>query len=282
MPSQKLPSLFLAFADLLLWLPAPVRSQSSCASASAIVFEQTVSINTNVLSNTTFYPVPGVPVTISNAPTSLNSVTTFQWTSTVAPDRSTSTSRVMQSSPLPTLNPADDAFVLRITQHSPSGRRLKRQSGSTYVSSSGTVTNDCTNSPIYSTRNGSLTATINGTVYTYSTSAGVGAAPFVPSTIAGSITTMFSISGNGVLQWANSAFFNGQASFCVVQNGTVYAVFAQGSQPDGCLFIQLTLFSVSSCQGISLATITGPPGPQASQYVFSGLAAVANTTFILG
>jgi len=113
-------------------------------------------------------------------------------------------------------------------------------------------------------------------VYTYSTSAGVGAAPFVPSTIAGDITTIFSISGNGVLQWINSAFFNGQASFCVVQNGTVYAVFAQGAQPDGCLFIQLTLFSVSSCQGISFATITGPPGPQVCHRALRGLIATAD------
>lgn len=55
--------------------------------------------------------------------------------------------------------------------------------------------------------------------------------------------------------------YNGQASFCAVQNGTIYAVFAQDAQPPGCFFISLSLFSVSSCQAISLATITGPPGP---------------------
>lgn len=280
MATQRLRSLLFVFTDLLLWLPTPTQAQSSCAAVGATIFEQTVSINTEILSNTTFYPAPGVPITISNAPTSLDTLTTFLWTSTLGPDRSTSASQVMQSSPLPTINPADHAFVLRITQHSPSGRQVKRQSGSTYVSSSGTVTNDCTDSPIYSATNGSLTATINGTVYTYSTSAGVGAAPFVPSTIAGDITTTFSISSNGVLQWTNAAFFNGQASFCVLQNGAVYALFQQNAQPDGCLFIQLTLFSVSSCQGISFATITGPPGPQVGRSTVCLLAAIAKVSLL--
>ena len=281
MPYYRFYSILLAFVNVLLRLPASVRSQSSCLSPTTIVFEQTVAINTEILSDTTFYPLPGVPVTISNAPTSLDTVTSFQWTSTQMPDHSTSASRVIQSS-MSTLSPADDAFVLRITQHSPSGRRLKRHSGGTYVSGTGTVINDCTTSPIYSTRNGSLTATTNGTTYIYSTSTGIGAAAFAPSTIPRDFTTSFSISSNGALQWTNSAFFNGQASFCVLQNGTVYAVFAQGAQPDGCLFIQLTLYSVSSCQGMSFATITGPPGPQVGRtQAHRSLDACYDTVFLV-
>jgi hypothetical protein len=43
----------------------------------------------------------------------------------------------------------------------------------------------------------------------------------------------------------------------------VYAVFAENAQPQGCLFIQSSLFEVSSCQAISLATIRshGSPWP---------------------
>ena len=63
-----------------------------------------------------------------------------------------------------------------------------------------------------------------------------------------------------MLSWTNAAFYNGQASFCALSNGTVYAVFQEAMQPDGCLFIQLSLFSVSSCQALSFATITGPIG----------------------
>lgn len=46
-----------------------------------IVHEQPVSISTDVLWNTTFYPVPGYDgVTVTNAPTSLHGVTIFRWT----------------------------------------------------------------------------------------------------------------------------------------------------------------------------------------------------------
>lgn len=125
----------------------------------------------------------------------------------------------------------------------------------------GSVTNDCTSSPIYSINAGQLTATVKGTVYTYSTSPGVAYAQFVPATIPGSITTTFALGGGGILNWLNEGFYNGQASFCTLSNGTIYAVFQQDSQPAGCLFIQLSLFSVSSCQALALSTITGPTGP---------------------
>ncbi|TKA83945.1 hypothetical protein B0A55_00247 [Friedmanniomyces simplex] len=141
----------------------------------------------------------------------------------------------------------------------------QRQSGTFYVSANGTMSNDCTMSPIYAVNNGVLTATVHGTVYTYSTTPGVAYEMFAPSTIAGSITMTFSLGSGGTLNWLNSAFWNGQAGFCSVQNGTIYAVFQQNGQPDGCLYIQLSLFAVSSCQGLSYSTVTGPPGAQGSQ-----------------
>jgi hypothetical protein len=75
-----------------------------------------------------------------------------------------------------------------------------------------------------------------------------------------SIMTSSTIGSNAVLQCQNSAFFNGQANFCALQDGTVYAVFAQDTQPQECFFISLSLFPVSSCQAIPPAAITSPQG----------------------
>lgn len=265
MRNTKLRHIFLAFAKVLSVFPRRVRSQSACLSLRPpirqVVYEQIVSINTDVLFNTTFHPLPQAAITVTNAPTSYNGITTLQWTSTLSLDPISAISHSVThlTAPSPSPTPSEDTFVLVAMRHS---NNQKRQSGSYFVSSDGTITNDCTTAPIYTARNGVLTASVNGVVYTYSTSAGVGYAPFVPSTIPGSITTSFTIGANALLQWQNPAFFNGQASFCALQNGTVYAVFAQDAQPQGCLFISLSLFEVSSCQAISLATITGPPGPQ--------------------
>ena len=243
-------------SSLLLALPSLVEAQQACSlqhPLTYVVHEQVISIKTDVLFNTTFKPAQDITVTVENAPTSLDGLTTVWWTEKRTQMSSTSFSPT--TSPVQTsATPTDRSFVLLVM-----GQRQhqKRQSGSYYVSANGTITNDCTTSPIYTITNGQLTATMNGVVYTYSASSGVGFAPFIPSTVPGTITTTFTLGGNQILSWQNSAFFNGQASFCALSNGTVYAVFQQNSQPDGCLYIQLSLFSVSSCQGISFATITG-------------------------
>ena len=245
---------------LLLSLPNLIAAQQACLlrqpPSYGVIHQQAVSINTNVLLNTTFSPFSDVAITISNAPTSLDGITTFTWTETKTyasyEALSPSTSAIET-----TATPIDSAFVMMVRSNE---LNQKRQSGSYYVSASGVISNDCTNSPIYTISNGALTTTVNGVVYTYSTSAGVPYAAFVPSTVPGTISTNFGTGTNQVLTWWNSAFSNGQASFCALSNGTVYAVFQQNAQPDGCLYIQLSLFSVSSCQGIQLSTITGPPG----------------------
>ncbi|KAI7375121.1 hypothetical protein KC328_g15627 [Hortaea werneckii] len=244
--NPELRSLVYVACTTLLLHPRSAASQGFChvpPYLQTTVYEQAVSINTEVLTNTTFFPIPEVAVTISNAPTSINGVTTFHWTKTQTKVDSIKVSRassVLTATPTIALN---------------------EQSGTYYVNSEGSVTNDCTSSPIYSINAGQLTATVNGTVYTYSTSPGVPYAQFVPATVPGSITTTFALGGGGVLNWLNDGFYNGQASFCTLSNGTIYAVFQQDLQPPGCLFIQLSLFSVSSCQALALSTITGPTGP---------------------
>ena len=252
-------SLLTLPTSLLLALPFLVQAQQACSTQYPltynVVHEQVISIKTDVLFNTTFKPARDITMTVENAPTSFDGLTTVWWTERRTQMSSTSFSSTTTSAIQTSATPTDPSFVLLVMGEK---RNQKRQSGSYYVSANGTITNDCTTSPIYTISNGQLTAIVNGVVFTYSTSSGVAFAPFIPSTVPGTITTTFALGGgNQVLSWQNSAFFNGQASFCALSNGTVYAVFQQNSQPDGCLYIQLSLFSVSSCQGLSFSTITG-------------------------
>jgi len=260
--------LVLTTCTLLLSRSALAQQQCLAALGSPLpyetVYEQAVSINTYVQTNTTFYPIPDVGVTVSNAPTSFDGVTTFTYTNrqTTAPAAGTSPS-TFATNPTPTVAVNRYVLTVRMDPGKQSNQRKihQRQSGTFYVSANGTMSNDCTLSPIYAVNNGILTATVNGAVYTYSTSPGVAYEMFAPSTIPGSITSTFSLGSTGILSWLNSGFWNGQANFCTVSNGTIFAVFQQNAQPDGCLYIQLSLFAVSSCQGLTLSTITGPPGP---------------------
>lgn len=259
----------LVYTTCAMLLGRQTTAQSACPSVRTLgtVYEQAVMINTDVLTNTTLYPIPEVAVTISNAPTSINGITTFHWTKTqIDLDPVTIVSRtssVLSATPTIALN----EFVLMIqsnVQRTHDKRKIhgeKRQSGTYYVNGNGEMTNDCTAAPVYSIKDGVLTSTVNGTVYTYSTSPGVPYAQFIPNTIPGSITTTFALGPGGVLNWLHEGFHNGQASFCTIANGTVYAVFQQDAQPEGCLFIALSLFSVSSCQALAMSTITGPTGP---------------------
>ncbi len=71
------------------------------------VYEQAVSINTFVQTSTTFNPIPEVAVTITDAPTNLDGITTFHWSSTSMNTTSTSqysTSSMMVQTPAPSLN----------------------------------------------------------------------------------------------------------------------------------------------------------------------------------
>ncbi|KAK3651468.1 hypothetical protein LTR56_005610 [Elasticomyces elasticus] len=244
-------------------------AQSACIAefVQETVYEQAISINTYVQTNTTFYPAPHYAVTVSNAPTSFDGITTFRYTESRTLANTAATTR-STASLIATPTVALNAYVLMVSRDP--GRQTdrrkihQRQSGTFYVAANGTMSNDCTLSPIYAVNNGVLTTTVQGTVYTYSTSPGVTFEMFAPSTISGSITTAFTLGAGGVLVWANAGFYNGQAAFCSLSNGTIYAVFQQNAQPEGCLYIQLTLFTVSSCQGLSYSTVTGPPGPTGS------------------
>jgi hypothetical protein len=242
---------------LIALLPILSKAQNACnmnwPASQYVVYQQAVSLNIYAATNTTIYPLPQeqAAITVTDAPTSFNTITTLTWTKTLPYTAFTST---LSSMAVPTAT--DSSFILFIRSD-----RLhqKRQSGF-YMNANGTVTNDCSNVPIYAIRNGILTATINNTIYYYSTDPGIPYSQFIPSQSPGSITTSFMATSNGQLSWFNSQFYNGQAQFCSLGNGTVFAVFQQDAAPSGCMYIQLSLFSVSSCA--SLAMISGPSGPR--------------------
>lgn len=220
---------------LLELLLLPSIAAQSCSQTT--VYEQPVSINTEIETNTTFTPVPGYAMTISNAPTSIDTLTTLMMTGSNAYPASASASEVGST------NAGTSFYLVGL----PRWPRQKRQAGFSYVGSDGTMTTDCTNAPIYSLVNGQLFAVQSGITYQFSAQLGLSYQRFVPTVVPGPITTTFSFAASNVLQWTNAQFFNGEASFCSMANGTVYAVFTEGGQPFGCFYIALNLYSQSSC-----------------------------------
>lgn len=116
------------------------------------------------------------------------------------------------------------------------------------MAANGALSNDCGTAPLYRLVNGSLSVVSDGVTYTYSTNAGVGSQQFLASAgPVGGITTTFSIDGNGKVAWRNPAFYGGQAQFCSLSNGNIYAIFTYLAQPSGCAIVQLTLFAATTC-----------------------------------
>ncbi|ETS77848.1 hypothetical protein PFICI_09910 [Pestalotiopsis fici W106-1] len=93
--------------------------------------------------------------------------------------------------------------------------------------------------------------------------------PLAASMMSAAVTTTFS-SVDGILHWFNPAFYRGEAGFCQVGSGQVYATFTPASQwPQGCVAISLALYRVEQCQNgtlvdPSLATGTVTSGPTAT------------------
>ncbi|KAK8103736.1 uncharacterized protein PG998_010769 [Apiospora kogelbergensis] len=82
----------------------------------------------------------------------------------------------------------------------------------------------------------------------------------------GSISTTFTVV-NGILAWYNPAFFGGQAGFCQVASGQVFATFgAPGTGPAGCGTVSVVVYRATQCQNgaIISATPTTLAGPTAT------------------
>ncbi|KAI1335317.1 hypothetical protein F5Y15DRAFT_419983 [Xylariaceae sp. FL0016] len=72
-----------------------------------------------------------------------------------------------------------------------------------------------------------------------------------------SISTTFSVV-NGILHWYNTAFAGGEAGFCQVASGQVYATFAAPSTfPAGCAVVSIVVYESTQCQNGQIV----PGGP---------------------
>lgn len=250
---------------ILVFYPAFTRGQESCAlrpppRIQTVIHEQVVSINTHISTNTTFYPIPEAAVTVTDAPTSIDEIITLSWSQTRPYTAFTETfDSITQTSTeaSPITTPSSDSFFILVVQGFSQAHR--RDDSSYFIGANGSATSDCSNLPVYTIQNGMLSATINGVAYYYSTDQGVAYAPLVPSITPGSITTTFYASNSGMLTWSNSEFWNGQAQFCAIANGTVYATFQESAVPDGCSYISLSLYA-SSCA--AQPGSTGPTGEE--------------------
>ncbi|KAK4697255.1 hypothetical protein P7C71_g787, partial [Lecanoromycetidae sp. Uapishka_2] len=167
--------------------------------------------------------------------------------------------------------------------------KRRRQAGS-YVGYNGRATSACAQASTLTLVNGQLFVTYaNGTVAQYSANSNDPYDYLVPSTTPGSVTTTFSLSSTGTLLWGNAYFYNGAAAFCILPSGDILAIFQQGAQPVGCVFIDLAVVELAACpassgsnggtvvvggaQGVTGAT--GPSGP-------SGLAGAVGATGVAG
>lgn len=232
---------------------------------SVVVVKHTVHIITSVPHNTTFQVNTDLTVTVDDAPTSLDFLTTYFHTSTAIETRNGISSHV-------TAQYGAGSFTLIIVASELSlSPKRKRQAGA-FMSYTGRATSSCSQASILTLANNQLWMTYsNGTVAQFSARTGDAYDYFAPSTNPGDITTTFSLSNTGTLLWTSPSFFNGNALFCVLPSGVLVAVFQQGAQPLACVFIDLTVAELASCVVTSTGPVTavigapapsGPSGPQ--------------------
>lgn len=253
-------------AALLLFVHESVAASSSSIRAcrprsvtSVIIYESLVHISTNVASNTSFAINTDFTVTVSNAPTDLDTTATHTSRTTFLSAISvsaTSTPYPVPASvtPLPSTISDGTPFVLSIRGFN-SGIPLRKRQSFNYIGPQGRMTSNCSSAMSYVLANGQLILVNGSTTLQFTATSGQSYAPFSPSANPGSITTVFALGQGGALMWMNSAFPNGNALFCMQPDSTVFAVFVSGSQPAGCTFITLMVSDLTGC-------IEGLQGPQ--------------------
>ena len=127
-----------------------------------LVYENSVYINTDVLSNTTFVVNPDLTITVDDAPTSFDLTTTFtskEYISNTVYPSATTLTNVTDQTPF--------ALLIGYTERS----RVRHQSG-TYLGFNGTLTTTCSTASTYTLLNGQLFEQSNGITYQFSVAAG--------------------------------------------------------------------------------------------------------------
>lgn len=95
---------------------------------------------------------------------------------------------------------------------------------------------------MYTLVNGKLFANASTGTTQFGTNSGVDYAVFTPKVDPGPINTAFSVDSQNNLMWNNVAFYNNMASWCILPNNSVVAVFGAPSvAPEDCIFVQLSL-----------------------------------------
>ena len=238
----------------------PTVTQDACGNRNQyvtqmVLVKQAVHVKSFVPENTTISIRSDFSLAVRNAPTHLDFTTTHTRTHstvhTVYEKASMSVSVVSDRPATPSDFPAElvdtsAVFALEINigerdrrRQLPS-RQLPKTPG--YVGFDGLATTACSNASTYSLQNGQLIVQFaNGSIEGYSTSGTVPYQAFIPSVFNLGISQTFSLSPSGILLWTNALFGNGNALFCVIADGTIYAVFVYGLQPPGCIFIDLTI-----------------------------------------
>ena len=218
-----------------------------------LVYENPVYIRTNVLSNTTFEVNPQLTITVQNAPTNLDFTTTYT-------SRMSSRETLPVSATISTSIASGVPFVLTVMN--PRRSKQRREAGTNYLGIHNRITSLCSDAGTFAISNGQLLWILsNGTTLQYSAPANVNFTILQPTTTPGPITTSFSVGRNGILQWVNTSFFNGNALFCVLPDGTLIAVFSEGGNPIGCVFVDLYISDLNVCQSNLLPRPSGPTGP---------------------
>lgn len=149
-------------------------------------------------------------------------------------------------------------FLLQFMMPNQKDSRRQSSSGS-FVSTQGSATDTCSDASMYSLSNGMLFSNTSSGVLQYGTDPGKAYANFTPSANPGSIVTTFGVDSNNQLLWTNPAFPDNVASFCVLFDGTIVAVFQTSAGPEACLYITLTITRLQNC--VNPGAFNPGPGP---------------------
>lgn len=149
-------------------------------------------------------------------------------------------------------------FILQFWMPGEKNSRRQATSG-TFVSGQGGATQSCSNASVYTLVNGNLYSNTSSGALQFGTTPGTPYANFTPSANPGTIVTTFGVDSENHLLWSNTLFPDHSASFCVLSDNTIVAVFETSAGPQNCLYISLTITRLNNC--VNSNAFNGGPGP---------------------
>ncbi|RDW65621.1 hypothetical protein BP5796_10313 [Coleophoma crateriformis] len=270
-----------------------IKRQDFCTTlyVAATAVEKVVYINQYFNENTTINISGGVHISINNAPTQFITtlvVTQTQTVTQISTTNLTSTSNPLTALPSSLATPTSTespittgktpSFGLLIVPSTPEATTAagvqRRQVTVDLLDGNGLATNNCTailnstSSKTFSIANGQLSVSASG--FYFSTSGQNSSALFAASSVIGAISTEFTLSNQGILEWRNDTFQGGVARFCLKSN-QVTAVFS-GALPSDCG--EISLRAAATC--ISSSSTASLPSSSASSSL--GIISTAATT----